>query len=159
MKRSTSSRIATGEVLLFSDATTLRKPPPGPLRFRRHTFFSLAELNTAIAACLDRLNRRPFKKLPGCRQSQFEAIDRPAMQPLPLEPYVDAEWRTARVNIDSHVEIEGHSYSVPSPLVHTALDVRLPVTTVECFHKGNRVASHPRSFVKEFTTNPEHIHS
>ena len=81
-------------------------------------FFSLAELNTAIAACLDRLNRRPFKTLPGCRQSQFEAVDRPALQPLPLEPYVFAEWRTARVNIDSHIEVEGHYYSVPSPLVH-----------------------------------------
>jgi len=112
---------------------------------RHQTFFSLAELNTAIAACLDRLNRRPFKKLPGCRQSQFEAVDRPALHPLPTEPYVYAEWRTARVNIDSHVEIEGHYYSVPSPLIQTALDVRLTVTTVECFHKNQRVASHVRS--------------
>ncbi|MEK6634280.1 MAG: IS21 family transposase, partial [Nitrospirota bacterium] len=112
---------------------------------RHHPFFSLAELNIAIAACLDRLNRRPFKKLPGCRQSQFDAVDRPALQPLPTEPYVYAEWRTARVNIDSHLEVEGHYYSVPSPLVHTALDVRLTVTTVECFHKNQRVASHVRS--------------
>lgn len=112
---------------------------------RHQPFFSLAELNTAIAVCLDRLNRRPFKKLPGCRQSQFEAVDRPALQPLPAEPYVYAEWRTARVNIDSHVEIEGHYYSVPSPLIHSALDVRLTVTTVECFHKNQRVASHVRS--------------
>jgi transposase len=55
---------------------------------RHQSFFSLAELNTAIAACLDRLNGHPFKKLPGCRQSQFEAVDRPALQPLPTEPYV-----------------------------------------------------------------------
>ena len=112
---------------------------------RHQTFFSLAELNTAIAECLDRLNRRPFKKLPGSRQSQFEAVDRPALQPLPTEPYVYAEWRTARVNIDSHVEIEGHYYSVPSALVHQALDIRLTPTTVECFHKNQRVASHARS--------------
>ena len=112
---------------------------------RHQTFFSLAELNTAIAACLERLNRRPFKKLPGSRQSQFEAVDRPALQPLPLEPYVYAEWRTVRVNIDSHVEIDGHYYSVPSPLIQTALDVRLTVATVECFHKNQRVASHVRS--------------
>jgi len=94
-------------------------------RLRHRPFFSLAELNTALAGCLERLNARPFKKLPGCRQSQFETVDRPALQPLPLEPYVYAEWRTTRVNIDSHVEIEGHYYSVPSPLVHRALDVRL----------------------------------
>ncbi len=35
------------------------------------TFFSLAELNAAIAKLLDRLNRRPFRKLPGSRRSQF----------------------------------------------------------------------------------------
>ena len=112
---------------------------------RHQPFFSLAELNTAIAACVDRLNRRPFKKLPGCRQSQFEAVDRPALQPLPTQPYVFAEWRTARVNIDAHVEIEDHYYSVPSALVHQALDIRLTPTTVECFHKNQRVASHARS--------------
>ncbi len=112
---------------------------------RHHLFFSLAELNTAIAACLDRLNRRPFKKHPGCRQAQFEAVDRPALQPLPLEPYGYAEWRIARVNIDSHLEVEGHYYSVPSALVHRALDIRLTTTTVECFHKNQRVASHVRS--------------
>ena len=55
---------------------------------RHQAFFSLVGLNTAIAACFDRLNRRPFKKLPGCRQSQFEAVHRPALQPLLIEPYV-----------------------------------------------------------------------
>jgi len=116
------------------------------LACRRHqSFLSLAELNAAIAVCLDRLNRRPFKKLPGCRQSQFDAVDRPALHPLPTEPYVYAEWRTARVNIDSHVEIEGHYYSVPSALVHRALDIRLTPTTVECFYTNQRVASHARS--------------
>lgn len=127
---------------------------------RHHTFFSLAELNAAIAGCLDRLNRRPFKKLPGCRQSQFEAVDRPAMQPLPLEPYVYAEWRMARVNIDAHVEVEGHYYSVPSSLIQTPLDVRLTATTVECFHKGQRVASHVRSAERgRHTTVTAHLPS
>ena len=112
-------------------------------RLRHQPFFSLAELNTALAGCLDRLNTRPFKKLPGCRQSQFETVDRPALPPLPIEPYVYAEWRTARVNIDSHVEIEGHYDSVPSALVRRALDLRLTATTVECFHKNPRVAGTP----------------
>lgn len=129
-------------------------------RLRHQPFFSLTELNAAILACLERLNTRPFKKLLGCRQSQFETVDRPALQPLPLEPYVYAEWRTARVNIDSHVEIEGHYYSVPSPLVHRALDVRLTATTVECFHKNQRVASHMRSAERgRHTTVTAHLPS
>ena len=52
-------------------------------RLRHHTFFSLLELNTAIADLLVHLNRRPFKKLPGSRQSVFESLDRPALRPLP----------------------------------------------------------------------------
>ena len=87
-------------------------------------------------------------------------MDRPALQPLPTEPYAYAEWRVARVNIDSHVEIEGHYYSVPSPLIQTALDVRLTVTTVECFHKNQRVASHVRSAERgRHTTVAAHLPS
>jgi len=127
-------------------------------RLRHQPFFSLVDLNTAIAACLAHLNSRPFKKLSGCRRTQFHTVDAPALQPLPTDPYVYAEWRTARVNIDSHLEVEGHYYSVPSPLVHAPLDVRLTATTLECFHKGQRVASHVRSAEKgRHTTVPAHL--
>ena len=51
-------------------------------RLRNRRFFSLAELNGAIAQLLVDLNERPFKKLPGCRRSAFEQIDAPALQPL-----------------------------------------------------------------------------
>jgi len=112
---------------------------------RHQSFFSLTDLNAAIATCLTRLNARPFKKLPGCRRSVFDTVDRPALQPLPAEPYVYAEWRHARVNIDGHLEVEGHYYSVPSPLIRTQLAVRLTATILECFHHGQRVASHVRS--------------
>jgi len=50
---------------------------------RNRQFFSLAELNDAIAELLSRLNQRPFKKLPGSRHSQFDALDRPTLKPLP----------------------------------------------------------------------------
>ena len=67
---------------------------------RHRTFFSLAELNAAIAKLLERLNNRPFRKLPGSRRELFEQLDRPALRPLPAERYVFAEWKKARVNID-----------------------------------------------------------
>ena len=84
---------------------------------RHRTFFSLVGLNTAIAELLGRLNARPFRKLPGSRRSQFEQLDRPALRPLPASPYVFAEWKTARVHIDYHVEVDRHYYSVPHALV------------------------------------------
>jgi hypothetical protein len=62
-------------------------------RLRHHTFFALLELNTAIADLLVPLNPRPFKKLPGARQSGCESLDRPALRPLPTQPYADAEWQ------------------------------------------------------------------
>jgi len=127
-------------------------------RLRNRTFFSLVELNQAIAELLKELNQRPFKKLPGCRREAFEQLDRPAMRPLPTEPYEYAEWGKARVHIDYHVEIEKHYYSVPYQLVGQQLDFRLTLGTVECFQKNNRVASHQRSFKKgRYTTNPAHM--
>ena len=125
---------------------------------RHRTFFSLAELNAAITKLLDRLNTRPFRKLPGSRRSQFERLDQPALHSLPSSPYVFAEWKTVRVHIDYHVEIDGHYYSVPHALVRRQLDVRLTARTVECFHRGQRVASHVRSSHKgRHTTATEHM--
>ncbi len=86
-------------------------------RLRHHTFFALAEVNAAIRTLLPDLNARPFKKLPGSRQSLFAALDRPALRPLPTQPYEYAEWKRVRVNIDYHVEVDGHYYSVPYALV------------------------------------------
>lgn len=125
---------------------------------RQRTFFSLVELNTAIRELLEKLNVRPFKKLPGCRREHFESLDKPALQPLPGEPYVYAEWKKARVHIDYHVAVEGHYYSVPHALIKKQLDVRITQNTIECFYRGNRVASHRRSHHKgRHTTVPAHM--
>ena len=125
---------------------------------RHRTFFSLVELNAAIATLLERLNNRPFRKLPGSRRTLFEQLDRPALRPLPVERYVFAEWKKARVNIDYHVEVARHYDSVPHALVGREVDVRLTATTVECLHRGQRVASHVRSVLKgRHTTADEHM--
>lgn len=125
---------------------------------RHRTFFSLAEVNAAIAELLERLNDKPFKKLPGSRRSAFAQIDQPALRPLPAVPYVYATWKKVRVHIDYHVELDGHYYSVPYALVKQQLDARLTERTVELFHKGQRVASHVRSTAKgRHTTVPEHM--
>ena len=64
---------------------------------------------------------------------------------LPAERYQYGDWATARVNIDYHVDVDSHFYSVPYRLVHEPVEVRLSASTVEIFHKGVRVASHARS--------------
>jgi transposase len=114
-------------------------------RLRKLTFFSLPDLNAAIFQLLDVLNHKPFKKLPGSRHSQFEALESPALKPLPAKAYEYAEWKKARAHIDYHVEIDGHYYSVPHSLIKRQLDVRVTATTIECFLNNQRVAVHPRS--------------
>lgn len=127
---------------------------------RNRTFTSLAELNEAIRGLLVRLNDRPFQKLPGSRRTMFEAVDRPALRPLPTTPYVFEEWSYARVGIDYHVEVDGHYYSVPYALVKRKVEIRATVETVEVLFKGNRVASHVRNFLKgKHTTVKEHMPS
>lgn len=117
-------------------------------KLRQQTFFSLAELNSAIRALLEGLNNKPFKKLPGCRKALFQTLDAPALKPLPATPYTYAEWKKARVHIDYHVEVLGHYYSAPYVLVKQALDVRITAHTVELLHHNKRVASHRRSSLK-----------
>ena len=112
---------------------------------RKRTFFSLSGLNQAITELLERLNNRPFRKLEGSRAQRFAKIDRPALRPLPTESYQFAEWKKVRVNIDYHIEIERHYYSVPYALIHRELDARYTAMTVEIFHRGQRIASHARS--------------
>jgi len=125
---------------------------------RNRTFFCLRELNAEIARLLERLNARAFKKLPGSREELFEQLDRPALRPLPTQPYAFAEWKKVRVNIDYHVEVAGHYYSVPHALVKKQLEARITAHTVECFYKGQRVASHIRSPLKgRHTTVAEHM--
>jgi transposase len=128
-------------------------------RLRHETFFSLDALNARIRELLTVLNARPMKTYGGAsRRDLFERFDRPALQPLPGERFVFADWLRARVNIDYHVDVERHYYSVPHALIHALLDVRLSATTVEIFQGGTRVWLHARSFVPgRHTTVPEHM--
>jgi transposase len=124
---------------------------------RDHTFFSVAELNQAIRSRLDQLNAQPFQKLEGSRDSWFETLEKPRLRPLPATPFVLATWSEAQVNIDYHVVVDKHYYSVPHHLIHQILRVRLTDTTVELFRRDQRVAAHRRSFQPgRFTTLDEH---
>lgn len=126
-------------------------------RLRHHTFFSLAELNAAIAELLPALNERPFQRRRESRRDLFEALDRPALKPLPRNAYEYAEWRKVKPGIDYHVAVDKRFYSVPHNLVGRTLMVRLTATTVEILHKGQRVASHPRHGHGRYATEPAHM--
>ncbi len=130
-------------------------------RLRHRTFHGLAELNQAIREMLADINgRRPLRRLGVTRQQLFEELDRPALKPLPAEPYVYTEWRVRRAGLDYHVEVEDHYYSVPYRFAKDELEVRLTARTVEVFRKGERIAAHIRSSGNHrHTTIAEHMPS
>ena len=76
-------------------------------------FYSLAECNDAIAPLLTALNCKPFQKITGSRESWYHDIDKPALKPLPSEPYQVAVMTAKRVGLDYHIEVDRHYYSVP----------------------------------------------
>ena len=124
---------------------------------RNRTFFSLAEARTAVRKLLEKLNDRPFKKMPGCRRSLYHTVDKPALKPLPRVPFEYSHIKNASVNIDYHVEYELHYYSVPNQYRGEVVELRVTATTIEIFYKGKRIASHVRNFAAgKHTTLEEH---
>ena len=129
-------------------------------RLRHRKFFSLAELNGALRALIADLNDRPMRHLGTSRRALFETLERPALLPLPAEPYAYADWRRCRAGLDYHVEVLGHFYSVPYRLMRETIEARITDQTVELFHDGVRVASHARSPREHrHTTIPDHMPS
>jgi transposase len=113
-------------------------------RLRNRRFFSLAELNRAVHELADQLNDRPIRGCNTTRRALFQQLDRPALLALPPTPYECADWKRCRVNLDYHVEIEKHFYSVPFRLLRQEVEARITAKTVEIFHRGKLVATHLR---------------
>lgn len=129
-------------------------------KLRNRTFFSLAELNGAIAECVAAINAKVMRRVGKSRAELLAELERPALKPLPATPYSYAEWKRCRVAPDYHIEIDDHFYSVPSKLIREIVEARITATTIEIFHKGNRIAAHARSCVRNrHTTVTEHMPS
>jgi transposase len=127
---------------------------------RNRRFLSLEAAEAAVRELVGELNDRPMRDYKKSRAALFAEIDAPALKPLPAEPYVYAEWKIARLGPDYHVEFDGHWYSAPYQLIKETLDLRATARAVEIFHRGRRVAAHPRSRIPfRHTTMSEHMPS
>ena len=130
-------------------------------RLRNRIFYSLAELNAAIAECMADLNeRRVLRQFGRTRRQLFEEIDAPNLKPLPVEPWVHAQWKRCRVGLDYHIALKQHHYSVPHRYARREVEVRYTARSVEIFLGGERIAVHMRgSGNGRHTTVPEHMPS
>ncbi len=127
-------------------------------RLRKQRFFTLDDLNAAIRPLLEQLNTKVTRHLGASRQDLFTRLDQPALKPLPVEPYVYAEWKECRVGLDYHIDVHRHYYSVPHQLLREKLWVRITARTIEAYFKGQRVAAHQRtSGNRQHSTHRDHM--
>lgn len=123
-----------------------------PLRKRR--FYSLGELNEAIAEQLQVWYDKPFQGRTDTRRSRFEQVEKAALRPLPLEPFRIKSYATLKVRRNSHITFsrEHTWYSVPHALIGQHVEVISTDSCVQIFHRHRLVARHMR-------LHKEHAHS
>ena len=129
-------------------------------RLRDRTFFSPTEITIAVQALLEQFNDEPMTSYGGLsRRQRFQAIDRPALRPLPHQRFqLTAVQINLRVARNYHVLYQKHHYSVPYALVGQFVDVYLAGGLVELYHKGTHVARHKKQPPNYgYTTTDEHM--
>src|SRR5262249_19092404 len=125
---------------------------------RNERFFDLAHLNARIGILLEDLNSRTMRRYGKSRRALFDEVERSQLKPLPTTPFEYAEWKTAKIHPDYHVEVDKNFYSVPHTLTGRSVDVRLTRRTVEIFYMHKRVASHVRTSQRaSYITVNEHM--
>ncbi len=128
-----------------------------PARLRHQTFFSLTELNQQIHGLLEEVNNKPFKQLKGTRQQWFDLLDKPALLPLPKQAFEFTEIKTVKVNVDYHIQFDGHLYSVPHHLVGEKPEVHAKAFLIEMYFHNRCICQHARQYHSGTTTVPAHM--
>lgn len=117
----------------------------GWLRGKQYSSFS--ELNGAIRSRVAELVKRPFQKRAGSRESVFFELDRPALRPLPREPYENPTYIERKVPNNYHVEYQGFYYSVPYQYYKQQVTVKATYSAIEVYaDRLNRIAIHERRY-------------
>ncbi|MGI6766432.1 MAG: IS21 family transposase [Lentihominibacter sp.] len=126
---------------------------------RNEQFFSLPELNRAIREKLEAFAHRPFQKKEGSRYEIFVAEELPLLAKLPATRYELAKWKTATVQFNYHISVDGMLYSVPYEFIKRKVNVRITDQVVEIFFNHNRIASHRRLYGRkgQYSTVTEHM--
>ena len=117
------------------------------MRIRHQTFHTFAELNLTIKALMNGLNQKQMKQVEASRKALFDKLDKPALKPLPSQPYYHVETKKAKVGPDYHIQYNKHYYSVPHRLVSQYVELEASAKVVRIYHQGVLVAQHPTSSI------------
>lgn len=90
-----------------------------------------------------RVQRHPFQKREGSRDSEFREAEAGQLRPLPDVRYDVAEWVYNRsVNLDFRVVYAMNRYSVPYRYAGRKVDLKVGESTTSIYHAGERIATH-----------------
>lgn len=130
------------------------------MRLRHQTFHTFKELNLSIRELMNELNQRKMKQVGASRQELFDTLDKPALNPLPIQRYLYSETKRAKVGPDYHIEYQRHYYSVPHQLVGQHVELEATNRLVQIYHQGCLVTQHARSQKERgMSTHDEHMPS
>lgn len=89
----------------------------------------------------------------------FEEVERPALKPLPKEPFPLFQEGQRKVHRDAHVEVARAYYSVPPEYLGRAVWVRWDSRMVRIYNdRFEQIAVHGRARAGRFHTKRAHIH-
>jgi transposase len=114
--------------------------------YRRRTFTSILEINRALTSAGEKINSRAHTRFKISRLARFEELEKKILISLPLEPYEQADWRTATLHPDCTVAApDKNFYSAPHIYRGKELRVKMTPNHVEVFIDLERIALHPRA--------------
>ena len=81
------------------------------------------------------------------------------LAPLPATRFELSDWKTATVQFNYHISVDGMLYSVPYEYIKKKVDVKVTDTTIEIFYNHTRIASHRRlkGRTGQYSTITEHM--
>lgn len=126
---------------------------------RNYQCFHIEDLNKEIHSRLEEMNTQEFQKRSGSRKSVFTEEESATLRPLPKTRFKMTEWRTAKVQLNYHIQVERMFYSVPYDYTREDVDVRLTASLIEVYFKDVRIASHTRlkGAIGQYATNTDHM--
>jgi hypothetical protein len=127
---------------------------------RDQIFYSLRELNEAIADQLDKHNNKTFQGKDYSRRQLFETQEKPLLQALPAESFILKHKVNAKVQKNYHITLgeDWHHYSVPYTYIGKVVQAVYDADIVEIYFQLKRIALHPRGYKRHgFTTSKEHM--
>jgi len=129
---------------------------------RNDVFYSLEELNRAVAEKMLAHNRKRMQRLPYSREEQFLAVEKPALRPLPPTDFEIRSKTELKVGMSGFIFFgrDKHYYSVPHTYISQTVKVIYTRTLVKIYSEGESIATHTRDYTMgRYSIIEEHLAS